>query len=342
MHLTFTNYSPSRLTSIKHYLPEALQLYSIKALTEHYPPEHQSNTIYVRMLNRKKMDLTAGAATGLLDLISRISSSQKLDSLSSHNTPVWSDPTTPFIKLPSPSPSVMPVADPDPVEISIHSLVSQLELDLNYLSQQVSSFQEDKLLKTVTRIVSTNRALGIKTRDLANYAQLGSKMASLQSESNELDVQLKDILRKLVSYRSELNALPKLSSFARQTDTNAGLDVNDALQYALKLAKFTKAPASMANSHHQLHPNNFVWPAEDALRRGMLAASSLKPDEIIMAEIGGDMAAIKSLDSKSDPVDLVSNTVEVSATTELRRESAPAEPQQALDLDLFDEDEFSD
>ena len=36
----------------------------------------------------------------------------------------------------------------------------------------------------------------------------------------------------------------------------------------------------------QIHPNNYVWPAEDSLRRGMLAQASLQAEEIIRHELG--------------------------------------------------------
>ena len=54
----------------------------------------------------------------------------------------------------------------------------------------------------------------------------------------------------------------------------------------MKLAKFSKAPATVVSQ--MIHPNNYIWPAEDALRRGMLAVASLKPDELIQSELGDD------------------------------------------------------
>ena len=67
---------------------------------------------------------------------------------------------------------------------------------------------------------------------------------------------------------------------------NRNVDVDDILKYAFKLAKFTKAPATVANMPFQIHPNNYVWPAEDSLRRGMLAQASLQAEEIIRHELG--------------------------------------------------------
>lgn len=56
------------------------------------------------------------------------------------------------------------------------------------------------------------------------------------------------------------------------------LKTDELLKYAARLAKFTTIPAT---SDLNIGPNNYIWPAEDALRKGMLATAVRYRNELI-------------------------------------------------------------
>ena len=101
----------------------------------------------------------------------------------------------------------------------------------------------------------------------------------LEADNNELDEHLNYTLRKLISIRASLRQVPdrtaqKLNTVAQDLQA---VDIQTLLDYSMKLAKFSKAPVAVLSQ--MVHPNNYIWPAEDALRRGMLAMASLNQDE---------------------------------------------------------------
>ena len=92
----------------------------------------------------------------------------------------------------------------------------------------------------------------------------------------------------------------------------------------------------VGNAQFQIHPNNFIWPAEDSLRRGMLALSSLKPEELIKQELGtaeNSEAEQTMAEEHNEPEEDIIQSFD---NNESKGNAAP------LSLDLFDSEEDSD
>lgn len=174
-------------------------------------------------------------------------------------------------------------------DLDIIKEISRFENSLAELSRKIGSFDGSDLDTTVNSLLTSNQEISHQIEKLEQHRQLGQKIELLENVRNELDQKSKEALKKLISYRAELKNLPSLPTKRDVTteDKVSRLDVDEVLKYGMKLSKFTKAPPS-SNGGLQIHPNNFIWPAEDSLRRGMLAMSSLKGDEIIRKELGLD------------------------------------------------------
>lgn len=224
-------------------------------------------------------------------------------------------------------------------QLPIVKQVAEFESLLNQLSSNISSFKEDNLVPTINQIIAINDSLRAKIDDLDSQRELGLHVKSLQAERDDLTAKSKHILKELVAYRNELKQLPRMPA-ARAIE---GIDIQEVLKYALKLAKFTKAPTS--SMQFQVHPNNFVWPAEDALRRGMLATASLQADEIIKHELGTEEVKEPTPQEVEDrPTEPTRRGSFGGYGGEVATETSDKPPPPAeLDLDLFDpEDEYSD
>ncbi|KAK6202741.1 mediator of RNA polymerase II transcription subunit 4 [Scheffersomyces amazonensis] len=236
-------------------------------------------------------------------------------------------------------------------KLPIVQLVASFEQTLNEISNDISLFKEKELPNDVNNIISINDNLHYKIKELQAHKDLGKQIQNLTSENNKLDSKAKYILKELISYRSELKNLPRLPSNRNNEEINSSIQVEDILKYAMKLAKFTKAPATMTNVPYQIHPNNYVWPAEDALRRGMLAASSLQGDEIIQNELGITKEQVNQdqvINQKINPITKEETRrgsfgdYGSSAGTNIDKKKAIGNGPD-LNLDLFDSDEeFSD
>lgn len=237
--------------------------------------------------------------------------------------------------------------------------VKKYETLLNELSNDISQFKDDQLQLKIEQIIACNDVLKLQIEELNRHRNYSHQVDKLTEENQVLENSSKTILKELVSYRNELKKLPKLPKPDKQL--NKSVEVDDILKYAFKLAKFTKAPAAMANMPFQIHPNNYIWPAEDSLRRGMLAQASLQSDEIIRNELGvSEKEEIEKPkeDSDEEMEDVVPSVTENappapdnrqqhrgsfgSYDNNKKQEEPPAAPAD-LNLDLFDpDDEYSD
>ncbi|ODV80153.1 uncharacterized protein CANTADRAFT_339424 [Suhomyces tanzawaensis NRRL Y-17324] len=294
--------------------------------------------------------------------VSRVSSSQRLNQLGSNPHP--SIPTTPVHVSSSLNPirnlPVNPgnyrskITNRDELkrfeELPIVHQVTEFERLLGELSSSISSFKDDGLVKNVESMIHVNEDLKAKIADLQSHRELGKQIEKLNQENISLEAKSKHILKELISYRSSLKELPRRPASKKVVAND--VDVSEVLKYAMKLAKFTKAP--VANAQFTVHPNNYVWPAEDALRRGMLAASSLQEDAIIKNELGEeDVEMAKEVVAKEEAKE-EDKAQEREEEKPGRRSSfgdygaqEAEQPKQeesgGLDLDLFDpDDEFSD
>lgn len=241
-------------------------------------------------------------------------------------------------------------------KVSIVEKLREFEAVLSELSQSISSFKEKDLVAEVKRLIDIDGEVSQELRLLHQHHKLGAESHALTKVSAELDSHLKTVLKELLSCRAKLRRLPKLPACRDEAEGLHSVDVQTVLDYAMKLAKFSRAPATVLSLF--IHPNNYVWPAEDALRRGMLATASIRPDELIQAEIGTQQDDRISLSVPSD-ADVEMEDVEgltvngdapkTSAAPKNGAVPISKEPSNksaaTLDLDLFDpedDDEDSD
>lgn len=282
--------------------------------------------------------------------VSRVGSSQRLNQLANPT----SRSTTPQPYVVS---SLNPVrnqlvnsrgtsseADKEFERLPMVEQITNFEVQLQELSTKISTFKEDGLDAIVDKLIKINDDLKSKTSELEQHRELGRQIDQLETIGSNLDSRFKYILKELIACRSELQKLPKNPK--KSTTIVNQFSTEDVLKYAMKLAKFTKAPPTIAQPY-QIHPNNYIWPAEDALRRGMLAQCSLTPDEILKAELNtGNEQEILS------PVKNIEKNFNQEPQKERKgsfgdygnnENKESKNDDQGIDLDLFDpDDEFSD
>lgn len=168
----------------------------------------------------------------------------------------------------------------------IYGDLTQYEEKLGALVESVDNFKPD--IKLVHELIEVDKSLYKNLDSFAEYDRIDSELTRLDKESNELDLRTKEVLETLSECYEKLNGLPMLEQveFEKQTILRQRSKVNSSvlLNYATKLSKFTKIPPTFDKG--TIGPNNFVWPAEDALRRGMLAIASLHSKE--MTRIPGE------------------------------------------------------
>lgn len=253
---------------------------------------------------------------------------------------------SPFPGTPQPPSSTTPSIIKDPEDEKFESLkivqtVNEFENKISLLSQKVTSFNTVGLDEVVQDLININETFEQELEQLKKHQNLKTSIEKVGKDQEELDTKSKDILRKLISYRSQLKQLPSLPTKG-PIDQTATIDIEEVLKYGSKLSKFTKIPPGNIGAH----PNNFIWPAEDSLRRGTLAISSLRGEEIIARELGEE--AVKSIpESIPEPkTELEAKPEPKVEIKEHKPESRPpkTKPKEeaALDLDLFDPEIDSD
>lgn len=306
--------------------------------------------------------------------VSRVASTQRLNQLSpatigspGNSVQFSSRPSTPVPYVPSslnPNPTRLFALAPNSnssaydekfEKLPIVEKLVQFEQSLTTLSSDITSFRDsdDRIQQTVQELIKLNDSIYSDILQVEVHQKLGAKIKTLKEEKGKLDSTAKDALKELIQYRSQLKELPTLptvSKKSRRSDNNHLVDIKEILKYAMKLSKFTKIPPSAVEFPQQVHPNNYIWPAEDSLRRGMLAISSLRGEELIQTELK---------DTEEKPEEEIKSPEAISQEQVAPVERAPAqhsEPRhsqsapsydqptapQTLDLDLFDEDDLSD
>ena len=267
------------------------------------------------MLPRKKND-------GFLSVpVSRVSSTQRLNQLNTVSRP--NSPSY-ISSLLNPSRNV-------PITPTNHDA-----------KNDIPNFENVPIVATLTefenqQLVQLNDTLKQELESLKTHQELGKRIGQLKQQNLELDTKAKQMLRELISCRAELRKMPRLSLKGDDKESqNKEIDVKEALKYAMKLAKFTRAPPMVGNAQFQIHPSNFILPAEDSLRRGMLALSSLKPEELIKQELGtaeNSEAEQTMAEEHNEPEEDIIQSFD---NNESKGNAAP------LSLDLFDSEEDSD
>lgn len=184
------------------------------------------------------------------------------------------------------------------------------------------------------------------------------------AENDRLNMNLRTVLTTLDECHQELARLPDLSvaqmkklhvesiEEAKKKLPEPDLkSVKKLLAYAMKLSKFSRIPQTFDGF---LLPNNFLWPGDDNMRRGMLAMASMYPDRIIEEE---NRDSDESNEHKSDANGVVDGEDEEQKTLQShddddevgetsfdhREHAKPKDASEVMaGLDLFDEDEDDD
>lgn len=225
--------------------------------------------------------------------------------------------TTNFRKLNEPSlsaaPSPRPLTSPSKLKLSTNPLnisaipttntsptprtqilntVSIFEKNLSSLVDSVSRLQTDPTYGE--ELTNDQEDIKDAIRYILESEKCDDEINTLEINEKELDNKMRHIISELGECRNMLSQLPtkkepyevKLNEDKNRIKT---VSADDILKYAMKLAKFTTAPPT-ADSN-TLSPANFVWPAEDALRKGMLAIASENQERLISQVLGISITA---------------------------------------------------
>lgn len=239
-------------------------------------------------------------------------------------------------------------------KIKLMEEVNEFENKLNELTTSVTLFKDEQMRDALQSIIKNNDSINIEIDKLDEHQRLGKEIEKIENKEREIALLERTLLKELVYCRNELKKLPRLptKSLVKHKERNPydkfdeRVDVEEALRYAMKLAKFTRAPPVVGNLQYQIHPNNYIWPAEDALRRGTLAQSLLKEQDIIKAEIGENYSLHKEkLGSPESKLPLKDESKSNSLPTYVPKENENQESndknnedKSMIDLDLFDPD----
>ncbi|CAI4051795.1 hypothetical protein SKDZ_15G3180 [Saccharomyces kudriavzevii ZP591] len=165
-------------------------------------------------------------------------------------------------------------------KVQLYEDLCRYEGILSKLVESVDRFKPD--LDVARDLISADESLFNNVKLLADYDNIDRNLQKIDKDSEELDSKSRKILEILNECHDELSGLPTLEQveFEKNTILQQRSKINSTalLDYATKLSKFTKIPPTFDKG--TVGPNNFIWPAEDALRRGMLAMASLHSKEL--------------------------------------------------------------
>lgn len=162
--------------------------------------------------------------------------------------------------------------------LPISKNLNAFEKSLSSLLTSISKYDPQE--SDAHDLLSIEKELEHSVGDIITHQQSGLKIDSLDAKSTKVDNDCKQVLLGLSECRNQLKSLPNLNEVQKEEKLmqKNKIAADDLLQYAMKLAKFTTAPPTFDSG--SIGPNNFIWPAEDALRKGMLAIASLKAAEL--------------------------------------------------------------
>ncbi|SCV00555.1 LAME_0G10506g1_1 [Lachancea meyersii CBS 8951] len=161
----------------------------------------------------------------------------------------------------------------------IYNDICRYEETLGQLVTAVDKFHPT--IQSAKDLIEADKKLSETLASLQRYDEIDTRARKLDEEHKKTDEKTARILQTLTECHQELNSLPMLEQVEFERDTilkqREKVFTDVLLDYAMKLAKFTHVPPTF--NMGSVGPNNFVWPAEDAMRRGMLAIASLKAME---------------------------------------------------------------
>lgn len=232
------------------------------------------------------------------------------------------------------TPEVSSQHDSKIANLPIIKNLDKFEKTFNSLLSSISTYNPN--IKDAEELVIIDKELRDSLQDLVRHKQSGLELKSLESKSEQLNDNCKQILIGLSECRLKLSSLQSTDSVLEESENMQSnkIPASEVLQYAMKLAKFTTAPPTSTG----LPPADFIWPSERALRSGMLAVVSLNVSKLIGA-----------IDDDNDENDEIMNDNENNSSPKpVRRGSFisygnnnnDAEDNVIDDLDLFDPDEL--
>ncbi|CAM9018545.1 unnamed protein product [Wickerhamomyces anomalus] len=220
--------------------------------------------------------------------------------------------------------------------LPISKNLNAFEKSLSSLLTSISKYDPQE--SEAEELLSIQKELEHSVGDIITHQQSGLKIDSLETKSSNVDNNCKQILLGLSECRNQLKSLPNLEEVQqeqKQMQKNK-LSADELLQYAMKLAKFSTAPPTFDSG--SIGPNNFIWPAEDSLRKGMLAIASLKA-----AELTG-MAPEEKEDEAKDEDEKVTSSPRVNRRGSFGGsyggDDNDGDSNVIEDLDLFDPDDL--
>ncbi|VEU21203.1 DEKNAAC102197 [Brettanomyces naardenensis] len=227
---------------------------------------------------------------------------------------------------------------------AIYTELSQFEDELQRLAASIQQYNPDP--EIASEIVLTVDKMNSELEKIELLHEMRSNQIVKQNtENDQLNDNLRSILSTLSDCRQELDRLPKLSSteVSKLEDLEKVVEEPDLdttkqlLAYAMKLSKFSRIPRTFDGF---LLPNNFVWPGDDNMRRGMLAMASMMPEKVVEAENGGaeDTKEEEKEEEEVNKEDQSDEEMEDEPAS-TRRRSDVNESEVMAGLDLFDEDE---
>ncbi|CDO96292.1 unnamed protein product [Kluyveromyces dobzhanskii CBS 2104] len=165
--------------------------------------------------------------------------------------------------------------------VGIYQDIERYEETIQQLSKSVDTFKPE--LGLIDKIIECDKKLYETLEEFDEYYKIYEELNRLDKEQKDIDKKTRDILGTLNTCYNSLNTLPMLEQIEFEQSVmlkqREKIHSKVVLDYAMKLAKFTRFPPTFDKS--MIGPNNFIWPAEDSLRKGMLAMASLKRSELL-------------------------------------------------------------
>lgn len=246
-------------------------------------------------------------------------------------------------------------------KVQLYSDLCLYEEALTKLVDSVDNFKPQ--LEIGKQLIEADKKLYSTLDLLPQYDSVCTRLRTLDDEISKVDQQTKNILSILNECHDDLNVLPLLEEVEFEKKMilkqREKIKSNVLLEYATKLAKFTKIPPTFDKG--TIGPNNFIWPAEDALRKGMLAMASLHGKELtklpgqedgeedgstanedknIVKDAEGAEGEIRQDDKKEDDSFVFGANANDAEGDEDKNAGEDEDEAMDSDLDLFNPDEF--
>lgn len=218
---------------------------------------------------------------------------------------------------------------------------------LNRLESQFSAFVTcishfESISDFPAEFETLDKELVAQVAELRQHYSACKRKEILKQEGEILDQKVNSILIELAQFREELESSP---SSAPVPEDNVAVNTQDLLDYSSKITRFTKRLPGSAEV------GILPWPAEDQLRRGMLATLTIQEENAPFEESVGvqdqdsssfaptEMARPTTITTtdKVDETNLTEHKSTVPSSNERPRAKPKPKPKISLDLDSDDD-----